>query len=221
MNILPISDIHGNPDILDYCIHEIDRDSFDVVTVSGDVWEGSGISGKYKWNTFQKILKKPIIMIQGNHDFWPSTTFNGYKDIHLLHNEGITIDGVSFFGTPYTLNFCNWNHTSDEKTLFDMWDKLIPDKLDVLLSHGPPYGHCDNCNQPVYGNTAESKLGSKALLAVLEDKGPKYVFVGHIHTGDRISVLDNGTKVYNVSCLDESYTAMGHNPAPAVVELEL
>lgn len=221
MKILPISDIHGIPHILNYISDEIDPDSYDLITCSGDIWEGTSPNGHYKWDNFQKEINKPIVMIQGNHDFWSSTAFDQYPNIHLLHNEELEIDGVKFFGTPYTVNFLNWNHMSDEKALFDMWDIVVPKDLDVLLSHGPPYGYGDNCNQPVYGNSSESKLGSKALKQIILDKNPKYVFCGHIHTGDRITEMENGTKIYNVSCLDEAYKFMGFNPPPEVVELEL
>lgn len=221
MKILPISDIHGIPHIFDYILNEIDKDSYDLITCSGDIWEGTSPTGHYRWDNFQQRTNKPIIMIQGNHDFWPSTAFNEYPNIHLLHNESIEINGVKFFGTPHTVNFMNWNHMSDEKSLFEMWDKLVPKGLDVLLSHGPPYGYGDNCNQPVYGNTPDSKLGSKALKQIILDKSPKYVFCGHIHTGDRITEMKNGTKIYNVSCLDEAYQFMGFNPPPEVVELIL
>ena len=221
MKILPLSDIHGNFDILEYVLNEIPKDSYDVVTVSGDVWEGTSPTPKIKWAKFQKNIDKPIVMIQGNHDFWASSTFDDIPDIHLLHNEVIEIDGVKFFGTPHTVNFGNWNWMNSEDNLFEMWDNIVPKNIDVMLSHGPPFGHCDNCNQPVYGNTADSKLGSKSLLAILLDKSPKYVFCGHIHTGNRTSVLENGTKIYNVSCLDEAYHFDVFNPLPEVVEIEL
>lgn len=221
MKILPISDIHGRPEVLEYISDEIDPKSYDLITCSGDVWEGSSISKKYEWDSLQKKIKKPIIMIQGNHDFWLPSIFNRFKNIHLLHNSSMTLDHVKFFGTPNTVNFMNWNHMMDEDELFKLWDSKIPEGVDVLISHGPPYGYGDNCNMPVYGNTSESKLGSKALLAILEDRAPKYCIFGHIHSGDRFTVMPNGTKCLNVSCLDEHYRFGGFNPYPQVLELEL
>lgn len=221
MKILPISDIHGKVEILNHILATIDSDDYDVVVVCGDVWEGSKVTAKTDWVSFQQVIQKPIIMIQGNHDYWDNTIFDDCEDIHLLHNDLLEIDGVKFFGTPYTVNFGGWNWMNSEESLYDMWSDTIPEGIDVLLSHGPPYGHCDNCNQPVYTNDSESKLGSKSLYSVLIDKAPKYVFCGHIHTGDRFKVLNDVTKVYNVSCLDEAYQFMGCNPEPSVIELEL
>jgi len=221
LKILPISDIHGQPHVFDYIVGDIDPDSYDIVICAGDVWEGTGIKGKFKWMNFQNAIQKEIVMIQGNHDFWTSTAFDDVPEIHLLHNESVTIDGVKFFGTPNTVNFGNWNHMNDEKSLFELWDKQMPDDIDVMLSHGPPFGYGDNCNQPVYGNTADSHLGSKALAEIILNKNPQYVFCGHIHTGDRVTEMDNGTKIHNVSCLDEAYKFMEFNPPPEVVELRI
>jgi Icc-related predicted phosphoesterase len=221
MKVLPISDIHGNDSVLDYIVDNIPNDTYDVITVSGDVWEGATIKKKYTWINFQESVDRPIILIQGNHDYSPSSVFDDVPNIHLLYNNDIEIDGVTFFGTPNTVNFGMWNHMNDEEYLLDLWDKNMPNNVDVVLSHGPPHGYCDNCNQPVYGNNSESMLGSKSLKTVLLDKSPKYVFCGHIHTGDRFSVMSNGTKIYNVSCLDEAYQFMVFNPAPEVIELDI
>lgn len=222
IKILPISDLHGkHNEIFEYILDNIDVVDYDIVTASGDLWEGTSNTPRTDWINFQKIIKKPIILIQGNHDYFSSDMFDKCDNIHLLHNESIIINGVKIFGTPYTTNFMDWNWMSSEDKLFEMWNKLVPNDTDVLLSHGPPYGFCDNCNQSAYGNTKYSKLGSKALLEILLDKSPKYLFCGHIHTGDRFKQVENGTKIYNVSCLDEAYQFQGFNPPPKVVELEL
>lgn len=219
LNILPISDVHGNQQVLDYILGEIDPDSYDIITCSGDIWEGSSTGEACYWDDFQKAVGKPIVMIQGNHDFWSSSVFDSFEHIELLHNDCYEFNGVKFFGTPYTVNFGMWNNMCDENSLFEVWDKAIPDDLDVLLTHGPPYGYGDNCNQPIYNNDKYSHLGSKALNAIILERNPKYVFCGHIHSGDRYSVMDNGTKVYNVSCLDEAYMFGGFNPYPKVVSV--
>lgn len=219
MKVLPISDIHGKPQPFAYIKEFFKKGDFDIITISGDIWEGTSPNGKYKIDDLQKTFDVPIVMIQGNHDYWSTSTFDLYPNIHLLHNETVEIDGVKFFGTPYTTTFLDWNWMMSEGELFKMWDSLIPENLDVILSHGPPYGFCDNVNQSVYGHNSESKLGSKALLAVLLNKSPKYVFCGHIHSGDRFKQMNNGTKIYNVSCLDEAYQFDGFNPVPEIIEL--
>jgi Icc-related predicted phosphoesterase len=221
LKILPISDIHGKPQPIAYIKENFDRGDFDAIVASGDLWEGRSPNGKYRWDDLQKAFEVPIVMIQGNHDYFENNIFDQYPNIHLLHNDTIEIDGVKFFGTPYTVNFCDWNYMNDEKSLYDMWDIVVPKNIDVLLSHGPPFGYGDNCNQKVYNNDEHSHLGSKALREIILKKNPKYCIFGHIHSGDRKTVMDNGTICLNVSCLDEAYQFGGFNPYPEVVELEL
>lgn len=223
MKILPLSDIHGNHNIYHHIIDNYNVEDYDVVTITGDLWEYVHCDTEQVDSLvdFQKEIDKPIVLIQGNHDYWSGSLFDEIDNIHLLHNTCVTIDGVKFFGTPYTTTFMDWNWMLNEEKLYECWNSLMPDDADVVLSHGPPLGYCDNCNQAVYNNDADTHLGSTSLLTVLLDKNPKYVFCGHIHTGDREGVLDNGTKVINASCLDEAYKFLGWNPAPSIVELEL
>lgn len=222
MKILPLSDIHNSFQIFDY-ITEREYD-FDVMTISGDLFEGRisyPSSLLQELELTQKLIDKPIVLIQGNHDFWNPTLFDDSHGIHVLHNSGIIINGVSFYGIPQTPRFFDWNHMIDDESEIanQIFIDDLPDNVDVLLSHGPPRGYCDNCNMPTFGNNKDSHLGSFSLLHGIYKRNPKHVFVGHIHTGDREATLENGTKVYNVSCIDEQYDFLGHNPAPMVVEI--
>ena len=227
MKILPISDIHSNFAVLDY-IEKAGYD-FDVLTISGDVFEGrilEPIEFVEELEKFQKAIDKPIVLCQGNHDFWDVKILMDSPNIHMLHNSGVEIDGVTFYGIPQTVRFLNWNHLLDDESelMAQVCIDELPEGLDVLLSHGPPYGHGDNCNQPIYGNTKDSKLGCKSLLKGIRKKSPRFVFCGHIHTGDRHTIIQGNdltkqTEVYNVSVLDERYTFLGYNPKPQVIEV--
>lgn len=219
MKILPISDIHGNGAILKHILKNYNTNDYDLLTISGDISEGSSIVFAEVIKKFQREIKKPIVMIQGNHDYWDNTIFNRTKDIYLLHNQSITIDGVVFYGSPYSPKFMNWNWMDIEDNLYTIWNSTMPEKIDVCLIHGPPYGFCDNCNQSSYGNNEHSKLGSKALHAILFEKNIRYLMCGHIHTGDRHKTHPSGTEVYNVSVLDETYSYGKFNPYPAIVEI--
>ena len=57
-----------------------------------------------------------------------------------LEDSGTTIAGFSFWGSPYTPAFLYWAFMyprCEEANVH--WDR-IPDALDVLVTHGPPYG---------------------------------------------------------------------------------
>jgi Icc-related predicted phosphoesterase len=222
MKVLPISDIHNSFQIFDYIAER--EYEFDVLLICGDLFEGRIIHPESlvtEIELFQKLIGKPIVMIQGNHDFWSPHIFMDSYNIHMLHNSGVEIDGKTFYGIPQTPRFFNWNHMIDDESEIanQIFIDDLPDNLDVLLSHGPPKGYGDNCNQATYGNNKDSHLGCYSLLHGIYKRKPKHVFCGHIHTGDRVSKMDNGTMIYNVSCLDEGYDFMEFNPAPKVVEI--
>ena len=214
--VLPISDIHGYAHVLDY-ITENDYDP-DLITISGDIAEGRE---EFQWSTlnefrkFQKKMNCPIVMIQGNHDYWNIDLFNEADDIYLLHNSGIEIQGLKIWGTPYTPTFFNWNHMKDDNSeALNMIYDQMPDNLDILLSHGPPKG---------YGDTVKGRpqhLGSESLYNAILKHKPKNVFCGHIHTGERFSIIpETNTKIYNVSVLDEDYMFNANTPVPNIIEV--
>ncbi len=75
---------------------------------------------------------------------------------------------------------------------------FIPDNLDVLVTHGPPFGILDE--------TAPGKahLGCEELLNAVKEKKPKVRLFGHIHGG--AGTFDNGdTRFVNAAYLNERY----------------
>lgn len=56
------------------------------------------------------------------------------------------------------------------------WDQ-IPANLDVLITHGPPYGILDQTAPN------EAHLGCEELLHAVEQKKPRVHLFGHIHGG--------------------------------------
>ena len=112
----------------------------------------------------------------------------------------------------------------------------MPDSLDILLSHGPPYGYGDTCRNGTEWNDPDFHIGSVSCYDGIKMHKPRYVFCGHIHTGIRLTEIDHTvdcdnemsiprppdkTFVYNVSCLDERYAFNCDNPVPEIVEIEV
>lgn len=220
MNILPISDIHGKFEVFDYIKKNVKKRDIDVITISGDIWEGVSQHGRYEIIDLQKWCKKPIVMCQGNHDRWDTHIFAKEKNIHLLTNQSVTLDGVVFYGSPMTTPFKNWNWMQPEDNLYNIWNSTMPDKIDIAVMHQPPYGLGDSCYQETYGNNKDTHLGSRSLLKLLNERVIKYMFVGHIHTGKRHNVHSSGTVIRNVSCLSETYSFLEFNPPPEIFEVE-
>ena len=161
------------------------------------------------WFEVQDYTHK--IFIAGNHDriFEDNPegiklVLDAYPTITYLQDEGCTIDGINFYGSPWTPAFCGWAfqlHNDYEDT--EIWRK-IPTDTDVLITHGPAFGALDQYEMTT-GDWSEH-LGSKGLRDWIETNNPKLHICGHIHTGQ--GVLDGYGEVtthINAACLGETY----------------
>ena len=91
------------------------------------------------------------------------------------------------------------------------WDQ-IPDSLDVLVTHGPPYGILDQ-------TTSDGPhLGCEELLNAVRRKRPKIHVFGHIHGGAGIHSEEN-TIFVNAAYLNETYKPL--EPAGKVRIIDL
>jgi Icc-related predicted phosphoesterase len=93
--------------------------------------------------------------------------------IELLIDRGVEIDGVEFYGVPWTPVFGNWAFMKPEAELKEIW-QAVPRSTDVLISHGPPYGVLDMTH---FGERA----GSTSHARVIQSIRPKLNCFGHIH----------------------------------------
>lgn len=144
------------------------------------------------------------IMIGGNHDFClqDQSFIDKYMhpDIIYLQDASATIMGIKFWGYPWCPNLKFWAFYGTEAHLASK-AALIPEDVDVLICHSPPFGACDSVS--IHGH-----VGNYPLLTNLQsrDAALPIVVCGHIHEGFGGSSIDNGrTYVYNVSVLDRNY----------------
>jgi Icc-related predicted phosphoesterase len=121
------------------------------------------------------------------------------KGIIYLQDEMITINGLIFYGTPWTPNFMNWHFMADEKTLYDIFLN-IPKRTDVLITHTPAFSQFDKIKQ--IRESRPSNVGSKSLKIIKETRldNLKCHIFGHVH-----EAYGNDRTNYNVSVLDEKY----------------
>jgi len=246
VKILGISDLHGNlPDI---------KASGDILCIAGDICPATDHSFKFqkKWMSkefipwCESLIKKGdvknVCFVAGNHDWYFEHLYNYEKereftktlpeDIHYLRDSEVIIDGFRIYGTPWQPDFCGWAFNRNERSLNDIFSR-IPEGLDVLISHGPPYGYCDTVTEvfhhPVTGDVKERQsehLGSKALNNVLRAKLPKLALVGHIHTGNHkgarmIDPMSNTPTLLSCCVVNVSYLNEQYNPAYSVYSTEL
>ena len=198
MKILHLSDTHNKHRDLS------EMPKADVLVHSGDfTMAGSDEEAIDFLEWFCDLPYKHKIFIAGNHDdCMIDATLEGLPDdVHYLHNSGITIDGVSFYGVPMLAEF-----EGGEMKLMERYD-LIPDKVDVLITHRPPLGILD-------GNT-KIHYGSKTLLEIVSNINPKLHLFGHTHNSNGILELYY-TRFSNASLCDNNYSIQSE---PVLIEL--
>lgn len=152
----------------------------------------------YYWACVQPF--EHVVWIAGNHDFvceQPGWHAEGDERIVYLQDNGVEIDGVAFYGTPWVPNLPGWAFYADPPTLQERVD-VIPGKLDVLISHGPPASLHDRV-------TSGMCVGSDPLASRLHRDPPRLTIVGHIHEAWGRTEIGEGRHVANVAYVDEMY----------------
>lgn len=210
MKIVAISDTHWRPDIYNTL------PSGDVLVIAGDYSDGS-LVGLLQFNrTLERLLLmqyQHIVFVPGNHNVYeeenPTQTeelFSKNPRLHYLVDTECTIDGIKFYGTPWSVEFNNWAFMLDEERLSQKFSN-IPMDTDILITHTPPFGILDNIGA--------KHLGSHALETRILKVKPKIHFFGHIHEAHG-SEHSKYTDFYNVSILNDNYVV---EYKPTVVEL--
>lgn len=196
MKIVCISDTHGKHDL-------ITLPSADMIIHAGDI---SSFGLRYqvedflKW--FSSLNYKHKIFIAGNHDFLfeqsPKLASSLVPDnVIYLEESGVNIEGIKIWGTPMTPYFFNWAFNRLEGSELKSHMEKIPRNLDILISHGPPFGILDK-------NLEGQNCGSLSLLEALKVKAPKNVIFGHIHEGYG-KVKQDGIRFINASSVNRHY----------------
>lgn len=173
-----------------------------------------------------------IIQIAGNHErcLEPGSPRRDalLEPLHeastYLEDEAVTLDGVTFYGSPWTPAFQDWAFMRQRgEDLRSVWTR-IPETTDVLVTHGPPYGIGDRvlAAHPVLHDPDERKpgkrVGDRELLRAIDRIQPEYHICGHIHEGYGVREREGQPTTYlNVSVLDERYR-VSHDPV--VLEIE-
>ncbi len=223
-----ISDLHG---------YYPELEGGDLLIIAGDITARDEI---IQWGQFFHWLKKQPyekkIIIAGNHDNFLYSGFPktqeeaddlkevlsflieqgemGNPDFEYLCDSGTQFEGFKVWGSPCSLKFEGINphcmaFTGTEEELAEKF-ALIPDNIDILITHSPPYGILDQVRiRKLSGRRMEKEhVGSQSLRnQVINGRFPnlKLHIFGHIHEcGGKI--LDTTlTKFVNASIVNEYY----------------
>jgi predicted phosphodiesterase len=215
MRVICISDTHG--------LHRVigpNLPAGDVIIHAGDFCNRGSMDEAIRglgW--FNALPYKHRIIIAGNHDLFMDTSHLDFpssesaidailpkaEGFHYLLDSGCTIDGVTFWGSPWQPAFFNWAFNIPRgRGLQQKWD-LIPEGTDVVITHGPSYGRLDTC--PDLANPKEMvHVGCMNLAKTFKHRVKPRVHVhGHIHSGHGMAQED-GILFINASICTESYS---------------
>lgn len=206
MRIVAISDTHS--------LHrQIQIPEGDVLVHAGDFTEAGTREEALDFALFFKELPhKHKIVIAGNHDFYfenhPTEAAELFNEFHYLLDQELVIDGVKFYGSPWQPRFQQWAFNLGRgEEIRAKWD-LIPEDVDVLITHGAPLGIGDE-------NFEGEEIGCEELRKAVARIHPPHHIFGHIHEGFGKRVID-GTAFYNVAICDYTYQATN---SPTIIDL--
>jgi Icc-related predicted phosphoesterase len=206
MKIVLISDTHNQ--------HEkIKLPEGDMIIHAGDITGMGSYSEVMSFLQWYSRLKfKYKIFIAGNHDFLFEKMELSYalpEGVTYLQDSLVEIEGLQIYGSPYTPKFFDWAFMKNRgEDIQKVWE-LIPEKLDILITHGPPLNILDKV-----ANGANE--GCENLLKKVNEVNPRVHVFGHIHEGYGSSEI-SGTRFFNASVLNENYRVTN---SPLVIEIE-
>ena len=212
-----VSDLHG---------HYPELEGGDLLIICGDLTAADKIHQYiefFEWLKKQKYTK--IVYISGNHDVQAMSQFDWGGNVDYLFDSLVEFEGLKIWGTPWTPLFRGVNPLCKAFMLPE--DELaakfalIPDDIDILISHGPPKGCLDALED--YMSGIIEHVGSQSLLEAVQRVKPRVHVFGHIHEhgGKQLRYKRMGSrkpdcKMYNTSYVDERY-----RPKKFVTRIEL
>jgi Icc-related predicted phosphoesterase len=194
-----ISDLHG---------FQPQLEGGDLLIVSGD-FTARDTNQEHQdvldWLDIQDYEK--VVVIAGNHDGFLEKNPEFYKQsaITYLCDSGCEFKGYKIWGSPWTPIFCDWHFMLPIAKRKEKW-ALIPNDIDILITHGPPYRVLDKV--PSYEKDNEFEhVGCYELKKRVDSPLMKnlslHVF-GHIHEG--YGQMEIGkTRYVNCAIMDERY----------------
>ena len=225
MKIVALSDTHGK--------HRQYPDSWipdgDVLMHCGDFTKHGRVNELEDFlDWFSQFSHEYKIFIAGNHDAIMTNHGNDGPPINArkeerieellnkywfeekiiyLHNSGKTIDGLTFYGSPYSNSPPGWYFNTRKEENQDVWEKVFDD-TEILITHGPPYRINDKTR--LSGHIGSEKLREK----VEELPNLKVHLYGHNHGAHGES--DKLENSYNCSVIDDNYEISNE---PVVIQL--
>jgi len=217
MRITFISDTHTKH-------HEVTDDlpGGDLLIHAGDIMNSGysryDIENYCEWfDSLDNYTHK--LFIAGNHDrlfeddpIDSTRLVREFKNISYLEDSFCGIEGLRIWGSPWQPEFSQWafNLPRNGEDLREKWS-WIPNPIDILVTHGPAFGHLD------VSGFGDSGLGCELLRERIDKIQPLIHCFGHIH-GSAGYKFDGNTHYFNASILNERYE---YRNKPMTIDLDL
>lgn len=159
-----------------------------------------------EWLDVIRARGTEVVVTWGNHDFVGEHPFLIPElDWHLLVDDEITVHGLRIWGTPWCPNLRRWAFQIEDRAN-DVRVSQIPDGLDILMTHSPPFGVLDFV-APQFGSV---HVGDEWLRHEMDRLRVPTMVCGHIHEQrgvEKVALKDTDefTVVINVAHMDEKY----------------
>jgi hypothetical protein len=207
MNIVVISDIHGDIENMLSYLDKIKELNFDVIVCPGDFTD---INVPYGFTQEEiarliigelKSVKKPVLSVPGNMDTKDMIKIFEEEGVSI-HGKGKIIKGVGFYGyggakTPFGTNI----EPGEEEMklgLQNSWEEVKECKYKVQITHAPPH----NTRMDIIQSGIH--VGSTAVREFIEKYQPILAVSAHIHEAKGIDYLKN-TFLINSGRFPEGY----------------
>jgi len=154
----------------------------DILVHAGDLLQHGSLDELARAADFLRALPHPIkIIVAGNHEVClersPAQARALLEGFVYLQDSGAVVHDLAFYGSPWQPKFRIWAFGATRGgELASKWAQ-IPDRVDVLVTHGPPHGFGDR----IRWNDQERRVGCADLLARVREVKPRLHLFGHIH----------------------------------------
>jgi hypothetical protein len=118
-------------------------------------------------------------VVAGNHDWCfarepqQARAILG-EGIHYLQDAEVILEGHRFWGSPWQPEYNEWAFNLPRgEPLAQKWS-LTPEQIEVLITHGPPWGIGDRSGM-------DERAGCEELLRAVRRLRPVLHIFGHIH----------------------------------------
>lgn len=207
MRVVAISDTHCGH-------HELDLPEGDMLVHAGDFlgWgTAPELDSFIAWLDAQPFEHK--VVVPGNHDRIieqsPLAEKLLARHCTLLIDRVVMIRGFKIYGMPWTPRYLDWSfyHDRESPEMLAVVDR-IPKNLDLLITHGPPYGTADATRRA--GSVGCEVLDARLRGMAEYGHEPRHHVFGHIHecAGEHDRVYGRCVS-RNVACLSKSYDVIG------------